>query len=34
MGKVILEGKTGIVLVIMMIAEEVYTAEGNPTAAL
>lgn len=33
MGKVILEGKTGIVLVIMMIAQEVYAAEGDTTSA-
>lgn len=34
MGKVILKGKTGIVLIIMMISQEVYTAECNLTSTL
>ncbi len=34
MGKVILKGKTGIVLIIMMIAEKIYAVESNPTSTL
>lgn len=34
MGKVILKGKTGIVLIIMMTSEEVYAVESNLTTTL
>lgn len=34
MCKVILKGKTGIVLIIMMISEEVYAVESNLTTTL